>query len=296
MSESLSAPETGAVAPETGADTTDPFQPDPDAPEQTLTDQPEDDDFGDEKIKLKVNGKVVEKSLNDVIKAAQMYEASAIKLEQAKAQAEQLKTMQGQVQQQQAAIKSVLEVLARGDIQTMAEFAEQHLNAGQVFNQAVIQYALQLYEYSRMSEEQREAADNKKLLAKLQRDAEERGRQDQQRLHEYRVSQWMEHLNVEIPKALATVGLPNNDFVRQQIIGTWRAALEAGQTPTAAAVAAHVKEQLQAANIRLTQPMAPAPRQRATADSVARRANGATPPSPASEYMNFSDWQKSRGR
>lgn len=255
----------------------------------------EETDPDERKIKLKINGKTVEKAESEVIKMAQLYSATNIKLEQAKVEANKAKEMQGQVTQQQEAIKSILQVLQRGDIATIADFVAEHLNAGPQFEQSVIQYALKLYEMSRMSPAERELIDHKKQLAKFQRDAEERQKADADRSYQMRVNQWSEYLNAELPKAMTTVGLPDNEFIRQQIVQTWQAALANGQTPTAAAVAGYVKQQLEAANIRLSMPPATPGRPRATAASVAagQKSNGALKPQ-SEGYIAFSDYQKNR--
>lgn len=256
----------------------------------------------DEKITLKVNGKSIEKTKSEVIAAAQMYEATALKLDQAKKQLEQAKTMQEQVTGQQQAIRNLLGVLQRGDMDTIANFASEHLGAGEVFNKAVINYALKLYEYSKMSPEQREAVENKKLIAKFRQEAEQRSRQDQERAFEYRVNQWTDHINNEIPKAITEVGLVDSPFVRDHIVSTWRAAIERGQEPTAKAVAQYVKQRLDDAKINIAPAPAPSAPQRRTATPDSVRKSSAPSERPArgssqgGEYMSWSDWQKSRGR
>ena len=243
---------------------------------------------------LKVNGKTVERTYDEIKAAAQMYEATNVKLEQAKKEVAAARDLQQTVQGQQQAIRNIVDVLQRGDLDALGEFAATHLGAGEKFQKAVINYALKLYEYSKMTPEQREAVENKKQVAKYRQEAEQRQQADQQRAFEYKVNQWSEHLNSEIPKAITAVGLPDSDFVREHIIATWRAAIERGQNPTAKAVAAYVKERLNAAKLGgQPAPKAQQPqRRKATRESVGLNRNQ----QPEQQYMSWSDWQKTRGR
>jgi hypothetical protein len=271
-----------------------------------MSDQTSDDSGSDEydpdhpegmpvKDTLKVNGKNIERTYAEIKAAAQQYEATSMKLEQAKKEIAAARDLQGQVAGQQQAIKNIVDVIQRGDLEAIGEFARDHLNAGETFQKAVVQYALKLYEYSKMTPAQREDVENRKLVQKYRQEAEQRQQQDQQRAFEYKVNQWSEHLNSEIPKAITAVGLPDSDFVREHIIATWRAAVERGQNPTATAVANYVKERLNAA--KLSGQPAPAPqtqaRRKATRESVGLK-NGRNEQN--GQYMSWTDWQKTRGK
>lgn len=298
MSESTSAPMDGATdSPELTEGFTDDALDQGNEQEALATpDEGEEDDFLQDKVKLKVNGKTTEHSMSEVVKMAQQYQATNIKLEQAKQEVQQAKQMQGQLHSQQEAIKAILQVLQKGDIDTIADFVAEHLQAGDRFNQAIIQYALKQYELAKLPPELREAEANKKLLARMRKEAEDRQRVDQQRAYEFKVNQWTDYLNTELPKAMETVGLPNTDWVRDQVIQTWRVALENGQTPTAKAVAQFVQQRLKQANINLQTQQAGPVRQRATQQSVAagrQRLNGADK-QPQEQYISWSDWVKNR--
>jgi hypothetical protein len=247
-----------------------------------------------ERIKLKVNGKTIEKSYADVIKMAQLYEATNVKLETAKKEIESARATKAQFESQQNAVRQLLGVMQRGDIDSITEFVHEKLGAGDVWDQAIVKAALRMYEISKMSPEQRQALENEKLIKKYRAEAEERRKQDESRAFDLQVNQWSEYINVEIPKAIQTIGLPDTAFVREHIISTWRAAIERGQTPTATAVANFVKKRLDEAKM-LGQP-APKPpavtRPRATRESVAgrNRLNGSS-----GQYQSWSEWQKTRG-
>jgi len=239
---------------------------------------------------LKVNGKEVERTYSEIKAAAQKYEATSMKLEQAKKEVAQARDLQQQVQGQQQAVRNLLEVVKRGDIETIDNFSREYLGAGDGFQRAVIEYALRLYEYSKMAPEQRELLEHRKTIEKMQRDAQQRAQQDQYRAMEYEVNRWSEHIEAEIPKALKQVGLPDTNFVREHVIATWRAAIEAGRNPTAAAVSAFVKKRLEESRMMPNAASEkPAPR-RATRESVGLKTNGED----QSGYQSWSEWQKSR--
>lgn len=300
MSETLSAPaETNDIVPETnGYDETlkaldlDPADMEADA-DESGEDAPEEDDS--EKISLKVNGKTEKKTLNEVIELAQKYQATEMKLEVAKKEITEARKMQEGIKEQQQAVKNLLGVLQRGDLETISEFVDTKLNAGAVFNKAIIQYALKLYEYEKMSPEQREHLENKKQVARYKQEAEDRQKQDAQREYQYKVNQYQEQIATEVPKALKEVGLPDTDFTREQLVSTWRAAIERGQTPTATAVAAFVKKRLEESKINFgqTKPAIPAVPQRpkATPKSVGMKTEPAE-----TGYVAWDSWLKTRGK
>jgi hypothetical protein len=248
---------------------------------------------------LKVNGKTIEKNYSEIKEMAQKYEATQQKLETAKKEAQDARRMKTELTSQQDAVKQLLGVLAKGDIETVADFVDQKLNGGKAFNEAVIKYALKLFEHSKMSPEQREALENKKLIEKYRREAETNQKEQQQRQFEMQVNQWSEHIGLEVPKALKEVGLPDTQFVREHVITTWRNALERGQNPTAAAVASFVKKRLDESGINIGAQKAQAPQQqprpRATPETTATRSR-LQRQEPTHDYMPYSEWQKTRGR
>lgn len=242
---------------------------------------------------LKVNGKETEHSYTEIKAMAQKYAATELKLEQAKNEIAKTREMQTEIAGQQQAVKNLLQVLKSGDLETIGNFADEYLGAGREFQQGVIEYALKIYEYSKMSPEQRESMDNKKLLNKMRQEAETKAQQDQQRAFEYQINQWSEHIASEIPKAMKAVGLPDTPFVREHLVGTWRSAIEQGRNPTATAVAEFVKKRMKEANMQLSSPAPATPqRPRATKQSVANRNGQAT--EPQQQYMGWAEWQKSR--
>ena len=307
MSETTTAPATGGES--TQSETTNPGG-DYDAIVEQLNsegfaasaDQDDVDQQTDElespegipaKDTLKVNGKTIEKPYAEIKEMAQKYEATSMKLETAKKEITEARDMKAQLSSQQEAVKNLLGVLQRGDLETVAEFVTNHLNGGEAFNKAVINYSLKLYEQSKMSPEQREAIENRKLVEKYKREAEERQKSDQTRAFEYKVNQWSEHISQEVPKAIKEVGFVDSDFVREHIIATWRTALERGQNPTASAVAAFVKQRLDAAKIVPPAPKAPAVRPTATRESVGlTKSNGHD----ETGYKSWDEWKRTRGR
>lgn len=248
-------------------------------------------DAGDT-IELVVNGETITKTLDEVKSLARQYIASEQKLEQVKKQAADIKSQQAVIAKEKGAIKQLLEVFQKGDFDTMAEFAET-IKAGAQFKQGAIQFAMKLYEHSRLSPEQREHIESKRELEKMRQAHAHREKQDSDRAFEYQVGQWTQHIQVELPKAFKELGVPDTAFVREHAIATWKDAVERGQQPTALAVVAHVKARMEEARLL----HAPTPtatsrqRPRATPQSVGK-ANGKD----AGGHINFTEWQKSRGR
>lgn len=262
----------------------------PNEANETEGDPLDDPDSGEEQFSLKVNGKNIKMSRSEVIKNAQLYSATSMKLDQAKKEIEQARADQQHAKTQQEAVKSLLGVLQKGDFDTIAEFVKTHLGNGEAFDQGIIKYTLRQYEESKMSAEQREAIANKKMLQKMRANEEARKKSDQDRAQQLAVNQWSEHINTEIPLAIAAVGLPDSDFVREHIISTWRAAIERGQSPTAKAVAAYVKTRLDAAKMTMTPaaPAEPARRPKATPGSIGNRRPAET------GYSSWDDWKANR--
>lgn len=257
----------------------------------------EDDEIDDlePRVKLKVNGKIIEKTQDEVVKMAQLYSATEMKLETAKKEIEEARSTKRELQTQQNAVRDLLGVMQRGEIDKISEFVHEKLGAGDLWDKAIVQAALKLYEISKMSPEQRESLENKKLVTKLRAEAEERTKSEKQRAYDYEVNQWSEHINVEVPKAIKMVGLPDTAWVRSHIISTWRAAIERGQSPTAAAVANYVKKQLEESKmlgnnkVELKQVVT---RPRATPSSVGHR-NGKAEDT---GYIGWDTWLKTRGK
>lgn len=262
--------------------------------DQDDPDQQGDSEDDGEKITLKVNGKSVEHSFDEVKEMAQKYAATSMKLETAKREIEEARAVKTQLQSQQTAVRDLLGIMQRGEIDKISEFVHEKLGVGDVWDKAIIKEALRFWEIAKMSPEQREAIENRKLVQRLRAEAEERNKSEQQRAYEYQVNQWAEHINIEVPKAIKTVGLPDTAFIREHIISTWRAAIERGQTPTASAVANFVKKRLDEAKLT-GQPMPqPSQRPKATRDSVrggGSRSNGAD-----TGYIGWDNWLKTRGK
>lgn len=267
---------------------------DQDDPDQKTEGDVEDEEDAEPRIKLKVNGKTIEKTQAEVVKMAQLYSATEMKLETAKKEILEAREVKSQLQTQQNAVRDLLGVMQRGEIDKISEFVHEKLGAGDLWDKAIVKAALQLYEVAKMSPEQREALENRKLVTKLRAEAEERTKSEKQRAYDYEVNQWSEHINIEVPKAIKMVGLPDTAFVREHIISTWRAAIERGQTPTAAAVANYVKKRLDEANMtggraEIKQTVT---RPKATSTSVGHR-NGKVEDT---GYIGWDAWVKSRGK
>lgn len=265
---------------------------DQDDPDQN-TDDEETPEGIPAKDTLKVNGKSIEKTYSEIKEMAQKYSATEMKLETAKKEITEAREMKKNIGAQQDAVKSLLGVLQRGDFVRLEDFVKERLGGSEQFNKAAIQYALKLYEDSKMSPEQREAIENKKMIAKYKADAEERQKQEQERSFEFKVNEWNQHLATEVPKALKTVGLPDSEFVREHVISTWRAAIERGQNPTATAVVAFVKKKLEDSKIvNFGQPKSTPQRPRATSESVGNRQAAQK----ETGYQSWDHWIKTRGR
>jgi hypothetical protein len=243
---------------------------------------------------LKVNGKEITKPYSEIKEMAQKYSATEMKLETAKKEISEARQAKEQFAKREEAVRNLLAIIQKGDFETINEFASTTLGMGDNFNRAVIQYALKLYEQSKMTPEQKRAAENEKLISRYRQQEEERKRADEQRAFQYQVNQYEQHIAVELPKAIKQVGLPDNEFIREQVIITWRNAVEQGQTPTAAAVAAHVKDKLNKAKVSYSPPAAKPvtqPRPVATRQSTGRMQQQAE-----TGYKSWDDWIKTRAR
>lgn len=263
--------------------------------DQDDPDQQREDDAPEEeaKITLKVNGKNIQKTQAEVVKMAQLYSATEMRLETAKKEVEDARATKAQLQEQQNGVRNLMGIMQRGDIDKISEFVHEKLGTGDVWDKAIVQAALKLYEISKMSPEQREALENRKLVSKLRAEAEERTQTEQQRAFQYQQNQWSQHIDVELPKAISLVGLPNTPYIRDQILREWSAALNRGQLPTAAAVANYVKKQLEEAKMlgQTAPKMLVPPRPRATKDSVGLR-NGKVE---ETGYLGWDEWKRTRG-
>jgi len=246
-------------------------------------------------VELKVNGKRIEKPMSEVVALAQKQIAGEAKLEQAKAEIEEARKVRQQADTQISAVKQLLQVVQRGDLDTIAEFARERLGAGDAFDRSVIQYALKLYEMSKMSPEQREALENKRMIEKYRMEAQERQRLDQERAMEYQVNKWSEHIATELPKAIQQSGLPDTAFVREHIISAWRTALEQGKNPTPMAVAQYVRQRLEESGMLNSGPKHPTmpTKPRATRESVGLRREAGQQDT---QYQSWDAWIKNRGR
>lgn len=265
---------------------------DQDDPDQQTPDDEEVD--GEPKVKLKVNGKTLEKTQAEVVKMAQLYEATSMKLETAKKEIEEARTVKRELQTQQNAVRDLLGVMQRGEIEKITEFVTEKLESGDAWQKAIIRQALAFYEVAKMSPEQRKAYENEKLVAKLRAEAEERTKSEKQRAFDYEVNQWSEHINVEVPKSIKMVGLPDTAFVRDQIISVWRTAIEQGRTPTATAVANYVKTRLEESKLLgKAEVKQVVPRPRATPSSVGHRNGKAVEETP---YIGWEEWKRTRGK
>lgn len=265
---------------------------------------PEDDpdaaeeDDGAERIALKVNGKTVHKTQKEIIELAQKYSATEMKLETAKKEITEAREIKERYTRQSDAVKELLQTMKLGNIDMIHDFVDERLGASAAFNKGVVDYVVKLYEQSKYTPEQKEAHENKKQLAKMRSEHEQRTKQDAERAQQYQINQWTQHLDTEVPKALKEIGLPDSEFIRGHIISTWRAALERGQQPTAIAVANYVKGQLEASKVSFggqpqRLPAMPAQtRPRATAESVGRKTN----PQKETGYGSWDEWIKTRGR
>jgi len=246
------------------------------------------------KVRLTINGKKVEMTLDEVKAAAQREIAGAGKLEQAKKEIAEARTIKETVIQQQTAMRGLLQVIANGDFDALSEFVDTELKAGDKFKQGLVNHAVALVKFHQMSPEQKEAIVAKRELERMRKAKAQRDETDKSRAHDYQVNQWTQHLTIEIPRAINEAGLPDSQFVRNQIISTWRMAIDRGQQPTALAVAQYVKSQLDEARMLHApqQPPQPVkPRPRATRESVGMKSQGAT-----AQYTSFEDRKRSRGR
>lgn len=274
-----------------------------DSQDQTLP--PMDPGFGDEesaeeedtgpKEKITVNGKTYEVSLDELKAAAQREIAGTSKLEVAKKEIAEARDMKAQFTKQQSAVKSLLTLIASGNIESLADFVDgdlaKHVKGANpdTFKRGLVDYVQKLYQQSKMTPEQREGVEAKKEAARLRQHMAERDKSEQQKQDEYQINLANEHINIEYPKAIAAVGLPDTPFIKSQIMSTWRDAIERGHNPTCTAVAAHVKKELEAARMMPQQGRQQAARPKATPQSVHKDA-----PRESSQYTSFEDMVRAR--
>src|ERR1700733_3765280 len=160
--------------------TSDDDMPEPENPD----DNPDAEEDDSEKISLKVNGKTVQKTMKEVIDLAQKYSATEMKLETAKKEITEARATKQKYTEQSDAIKQLMLVMQKGDVATMHDFVAEQLNGSEAFNKGVIDYVLKLWEHSKMSPQEKEYHENKKQLAKLRQQEEQRSKADADRAFE----------------------------------------------------------------------------------------------------------------
>lgn len=257
--------------------------------EEITQDAPEDD--GQERFEIKVNGKSMQMTVPELIKDAQMYHATNIKLDQAKKTIKEAEAHRRETDSVRTGMKTLLDFVQNGDFEQIEEFIERYSPEKQnEFNMGVIKHALKLHEYNQMPPEKREYIQTKKELDRIKKENESRTKSETDKAYNSKVEGFSQQLATELPKAITAAGLPDTAYIRNQIVNTWTQALSSGKIVDCATVVNFVKKQLTEANM-LPKAGVQKAKPKATLESV-----GLTGKTKAPAYKSWSDMQAERNK
>ncbi len=186
-------------------------------------------------VKLKVNGQETEAPLSEVVKMAQKYQASEVKLEG-------LKAAKAQIDSQMAQVRQIGQILKSGNVDHIEKIFE---NFGIDFSKLALVKTKMLFDHDMLSPEQKKMVGMEKQLKQHQAHQEMLRQQEFQRVQAYHDQKASEELGIEIPKALREVDLKASPEIIARIAQVWQSALRAGKNPTATQVAQYVKGQVE---------------------------------------------------
>ena len=248
-------------------------------------------------IKLKVNGKEIEQPLSEVVKMAQLYQASEIKLENLKQQKAQV---DGQIQQVQALGK----IMKSGNPEHISEVFKM---LGVDFNKVAAQHVKKMFDLDMMPAEQKKAYQLEQQVKQLQAQQHQQNQMEQARIQQYHDQKAAEELQIEIPKALKEVNLQTSPEIIARIAQVWQSALRAGKNPTATQVASYVKGMIENERRALVQGLDTEGLKNVLGDKANELAKALQPKKtfvqsdkfsktpkaePQSTYIKQSDWRK----
>ena len=157
--------------------------------------EPSDKQDLQQKVKLKVNGKEFEQPLSEVVKMAQMYQASETKLEN-------LKQAKQQVDQTLSQVQQAMQLMRSGNPEHISQLFK---NLGVDFNKLAAQHVKKLFDLDMMHPEQRKAYELEQQVKQFQEQQKHQQQMEQQRIQQYHDQKAAEELQIEIPKALKEV-------------------------------------------------------------------------------------------
>lgn len=252
-----------------------------------------DDGTQGEPITLTINGKDQSFTLEQVKAAARKELAGEGIFEKIKQEKEIFRQEQAKQTTTLNVMKQFATLLKNGDVRGMERAMKHYKIDTKPFYDGLGKFMLEEYEYEKMSPEAKEAHRAKSELALMKQQQQEEVQRRQQQEHQAQFQQISQHLEVETPKVIKAVGVPDTKIFRQQMLAVMTNEVQAGRpVPNLLAVAQYVKQQfIDAKLLPNGQPQAaPVPRQRpkATAQSVGMK-------QPESfEYESFEQMRRNR--
>ena len=250
-----------------------------------------------QKVKLKVNGREIEAPLADVIKQAQQYQASEVKLEN-------LKQAKAKVDQTLQQVQAMGNILKSGNPEQISEIFKA---LGVDFTKVAAKHVKQLFDRDMMPPEQRKQYELEQQVKQLRAQQEQQRQMEMARIQQYHDQKAAEELQIEIPKALKEVKLNTSPEIIARIAQVWQSALRAGKNPTAVQVASFVKQQVENERRALVQGLDTNGLREVLGDKANELARSLQPKKqyvqsdkfkpttkaePTPKYTKFSDWKK----
>lgn len=200
--------------------------------ETTDETEDQDQDGEDDLIELKVYGKSVKLSPDEVVELAQKQMAAETKLEDVKEQARQIAAERQKFEETRESFKSFLSNLASPDPATHVEIYEQLrrvIPSMPSFQQVVEAFVDREIEWHRMPDHERQMKIIERERAKLE--AERKRIQDEVSSRTTREQQQQAYQTVmqTLPVAMQEAGLPQSPAVIKRIAEVWRDAVQRDQ-------------------------------------------------------------------
>jgi hypothetical protein len=208
---------------------------------ETTEEETEEESETEEPVKviLRVNGKRVEATPEDVEALAQKYLASEQRLEKSK------ETIR-EAHQMRENVTAAMNEMNSGDTGRFVQTLIANGVKPELLQKYVIEIAAQMYDYEQMDPAARRAHDAEQEAARLRAEKESREAELKKRDEAYADSRASNFLMEEIPGALHAEGLPNTAPVIRRFAEVWSLAIQQGNPGvTAKQVARYVKKELE---------------------------------------------------
>ena len=187
--------------------------------------------------KIKVNGKEQEVSLDDLIKDAQQFRATNIRLEDVKAANAKLNEYSKQ-------LDNIAGIFKGGDVDSIKEVFNRLRGDGS-FEQLALKQVKDMFDEEMMPQDKRDALRFKKELEKAHKEKTKYEDMERERVNQIQTQHAANWLKEVIPAALSKAGMKENPAIVQRYAEVWKLALNAGKQPTPDQVAQYVKDEME---------------------------------------------------